>query len=128
MYGAGESPGSIRNQVGRSINSIRDALERDDALGVANHVALLVAIASPKLKPEELEKLQVPAMPAGRDRDGSHAHALVHECLKILAQVLTHLSDRGIYAYKDAETGDARGLALRDDDEPQGSEDEGASA
>lgn len=127
MFGAGESPGSIRNQVGRSLNSIRDAVSQEDVLSVANHVAFLVAISSPKLTTEEEKELRLPEMPAGKDRDGSQQRRLFNDCMCVLAKLLRILSDKGLYAYKDSETGDARGLALKDeDDAPSGAEEASA--
>lgn len=114
MYGAGESPGSIRNQIGRSLNAIRDRVEEKDVAGVADHLALLVAISSPKLQPEEREKFQIPSVEGGRDRHGERAHKLFKDCMRILAELLAVLSDRGLYSYKESELGDASGLALSD--------------
>lgn len=112
MYGAGESPGRLQNQVGRSLIAIREAVASEDAFLVANHLRLLVAVSAPKLKPEELSRFRIPEVVGGRDRHGVEARKLFGKCMDILADLLTVLSERGVYAYNEGELGDASGLAL----------------
>lgn len=109
---AGESPGSIRNQVGRSLNSVREAIDQGDVLKVADHLALLVAISAPKLSPEQMRAFAVPEISDKRDRDGTQQARLFRACMKILAELLCALSSKGLYAYNESEYGDGSSLAL----------------
>jgi len=107
-----ETSGNIRSQIGQSLNAIRIKVEEGDALGVADHLTLLVALCAPKL--DDAEKYKVPAMPAGKDRKGENARKLFRECMEILGQLLIELSEKHLYAYKDVEIGDASELQLTD--------------
>lgn len=117
-----ESSGSIRTQIGQSLNAMRDHVNAGDALGVADHLAFMIAIASPKLSPEEMQKLELPAMQEGKDRNGSKQRELFSACMKTLAELLCILSEKGLYAYRDVPIGDATDLAITDPENPDGVE------
>lgn len=109
--------GHIRFQVGLSISAIRENIEQQDTNGVVNHLRFLIAIAAPKLPEADRARLKVPALPNPRDdRTGAGEAQVFEECMVILEKVLALLSAAGLYAWIEPDAGDARGLALRDDD------------
>jgi hypothetical protein len=105
----GESPGSVRNQVGRSLNAIRDCVTAEDPYAIANHVRLLVALASPYLAgSRERESFTIGRPPPGEDEEVW----LMERCMSVLEALLPVLADHGLYAYVSDDLGDARSLAL----------------
>lgn len=124
MFSASESPGNIKNQVGRSLNAIREQIEQEDVMGLANQTRLLLAIASPKLPKEARGKLKMPTMPDGRDRDGTGMQKVFEACLQLVEDILCLLAEQNIYAWTDSEAGDAGELALRSsaDEDREGAE------
>lgn len=109
-----ESPGNIRNQVGRSLNEIREAVTAEDVLSIANHVRLLVALSSPHLKDlsDDIKaKLRFPS-------SGVDTEALVFErAMSVLETLLPILAERGLYAFLPGDIGDGSGIALTGESE-----------
>lgn len=118
-----ESPGSAKNQIGRALLRIADAVTSEDAPACANQVRLLVALSSPFIqaainegklegeacaacgRPKALEAFRIPA----RD-EISGDDDLMEKCLSILERLLPLLP----YAWVAPEVSDASDLALRD--------------
>jgi hypothetical protein len=119
VFTGGESPGSIRNQIGRSLNEIRECVSREDPLALANHVRFMVALAAPHLREKEpavREKLKLPRMAPGK-MDDAEAVALYEACMGVLEELLPILAEAGLYAFVTADEGDASDLALSADAE-----------
>ena len=104
-----ESPGSVKNQVGRSLIVIRNAVEREDTLAVANHTRLLVALSSPYILEADRPKLELPADTGDDDK-------LFEACMRIVETLLGILAANGIYAYSPPQTTSAADLAVRDEE------------
>lgn len=115
MYPQG-SPGSIRNQVGYSLNSVREAVDAGDVLAVGNHLAFLKALCAPKMTLDQRASIQVPPLPEGRDRDGSAARRYFMDCMRMLEALLVILSEGGLYSWNEPAPGDASGLRLPEED------------
>lgn len=119
MLGTGESPGSIRNQVGRSLNEMRECVAREDVLGLANHTRFLIALASPHLRnlgEEDRKALRVPSRAELLARGVEVDEALWEACMGILERLLPILAQAGMYAYVEGEVGNADDLALTGDE------------
>lgn len=128
-----ESPGSISNQIGRSINAIRDCVENDDVLGVGDHLRMLIALVAPKLDEPERAQLVMPVLDLRDERRGrltgrargrrgarrvERMHRFYVECMDLFARVLVFVSAKNLYAYTSAPQGDGGSeLALRDPEE-----------
>lgn len=104
-----ESPGNIRNQIGRSLNLIRENVEQEDPWGLANHVRLLVALSSPHLTDEERKGLRIVREP----RDEGE---LFESCMGVLERLLPILARKGLYAFLTSDPSDASDMALTDED------------
>jgi hypothetical protein len=106
-------PGArIQGQIGASLNAIRQCVAVSDIAGITAQLRLLIAICSPKLTKDDLQKLILPKLEAGRDRDGSKKQKVYEGSMIVLADLLKILSDRGLYSYQEPEPGDASDLAL----------------
>lgn len=115
-YLYGENGGTIRFQIGASLDRIQAAVDVGDAYGLADHLTLLVAKCSPiltGLSNDERAALIVPSLRPGRDRTGAEAQRLFQDCMRILAALLCHMAERKHYAYVEPAPGDGRALALK---------------
>lgn len=114
-YTGSESPGSIKNQVGRSLNEIRDCVSREDVVALANHVRYLVAISSPLVEDKKRESLRVGQV--------ENAGELFERCMRVLEELLPILAAKGMYAWVAGDVGDAGDLALgAEEDTGEGAE------
>ena len=102
-----DNEGNVVKQLGRSLNRIRDNVEQEDVLGIANHTRFLVAHCAPYIL--DRSKYQLP-------KTMDESPVIFDRCMEIVEDLLCELSERGIYAWQDTEPGDASGLALGDDD------------
>lgn len=110
MYGASESPGSIRNQIGRSLNAIRENIEQEEPLAVANHLRDLISNTSPKTDEKDRKKWKEHL------RDARDAADLFDRCMEVKEELLIVLARQGLYAWNEAPPGNAGKLALRGPD------------
>ena len=102
-FGA-ESPGNIRNQLGRSLNMIRLNIEQEDIEGLANHTRFLVTLCHPYLDQEQDYTF--------KGTPGNDPAKVFDRSMEIIQQVLNNMSQRGVYAWIEGEIGDAAELAL----------------
>lgn len=109
-FGMGESPGSIRNQVGRSLNLIRECVQLEDVDSLANHLRYLIALCSPLLEGEKLEEFRV--------KDSENESAMYEGCMVVLEKLLPILANKGYYAKVVDSYNDGSSIALTDDEAP----------
>jgi hypothetical protein len=106
MFPGVESGGSVRYQIGQSLNAIRAAVDAEDPLSLANHCRLLVALASPYLEDQEIHRI------SNSEDEGE----IWESCMTLIEQVLPILSSKGLYAYVSADFKDGKSLALTDEE------------
>lgn len=99
MYGS-ESPGSIRNQIGRSLNAIRECVEAEDDYGAANHFRLLVAFTSPHTTEEQRKKMIVVR---DADDDPERTFNAVFAGIEVLMPIL---ASQGLFTWTRGEPGE----------------------
>lgn len=114
MGGFGESPGSIRNQVGRSLNIIRDWIDRENVDMVQNHVRYLVSLVSPILEGDERKSLMAYFKETEDERE------VYEDCMNALDMLLPILAERGYYARVQKKYTKGGELALVDEGEDAG--------
>lgn len=101
----GDYIGGIRYQIGQCLNGVRESIQNEDALGLANHIGLIAALSAPFIPDDEMPEYTVP--------DGTNEEIIYRNSLRILAKLLRHLSRKGLYAWEEMQTEDATNIALK---------------
>lgn len=123
-----ERPDSIRWQIGRSFEKIRECIDQEQPGRLLNHVELLVALVEPKLvglTEEKRKGLQLAEVDLKRDFDGKEARKAFRSALDVIRALTPILSENGLYSWTAPRPGDGSGLkplraglpAAEDDDE-----------
>lgn len=111
MSFTGESPGSIKNQIGRGLIAMQECVERKDLTGFIYHTRFLITRARPLVGEAERKRLVLPEIDPPKSR--AEAWALFEKMNIIVEDLLTILAGRGIYAWTAPEEGDASAFALK---------------
>lgn len=80
------------------MDDIRVAIVAGNVERVADLTRFLVTVASPELLDKEREKLHLPSVIIGRDRDGRQRAEALEACHQVVENVLRLLKGRGIFA------------------------------
>lgn len=121
-----ESVGSIRNQIGRSLNIIQMNIEQEDLAGVSNQVRLLKAKLSVYFSPGKSHCASCGVKKTGSDRDEydgitpateDDRNARFEACMIQLEYLLQIATRHKIYARPSRKVGNAAHLALTDGDD-----------
>ena len=111
-----ESPGSIRNQLGRGLNAIRDNVEQVDVPGVMNHTRLMKATLAPFFSEEKIrEYKEIPPESEDTEEQFEFEMQRIEFMLRLAA-------DNKQYAFLPDQVGDGSLLSLGDGDDDEDAE------
>lgn len=131
----GESPGSVRNQIGRTLLRIDENIEQEDVLGIENHIRALKAKLSVYFKSGTHHCVACGSKKAGGEReafeaikarDGADPAIRFEQAMLRLEFLLRIATRQKIYARPMRAVGDANHLAIGREDEDDVEEDEEA--
>ncbi len=106
-----QSPGTIRNQVGKCLNNIHLNVEQADGIGTLNFTRLLKALAYPILEREPKRHERVRELLAAASEATDFVSGF-EACFNAIEEILSVLSKYNLYAFQEISVGDASELAV----------------